>query len=121
PSVNQRLPSGPVVMPKGKLLAVGIGNSVTVPLGVIRPMLFPSFSVNQTLPSGPDVMPDDSLLAVGRGNSVMVPVGGNPADIAHRFRKPKIPVRTCCDVQRSVVACCWKFGDGHCALSMHVN
>ena len=27
-SVNQRAPSGPAAMPKGRLLAVGIGNSV---------------------------------------------------------------------------------------------
>jgi hypothetical protein len=31
-SVNQTLPSGPPVMPKGPLAAVGAGNSVTVPV-----------------------------------------------------------------------------------------
>ena len=38
-SVNQIFPSGPAVMPYGLLLAVGIENSVTTPLGVILPIL----------------------------------------------------------------------------------
>jgi len=37
-SVNQRLPSGPDVIPYG-LLPVGSGYSVMVPLGVIFPIL----------------------------------------------------------------------------------
>lgn len=41
-SVNQSLPSGPTVIPRGLLPAVGIGYSVNVPLaGAIRPILFP--------------------------------------------------------------------------------
>src|SRR5260370_8431521 len=58
-SVNQRLPSGPVVIPHGPLLDAGRGNSVMVPLGVMRPilLLLPSSSVNQRLPSGPVVIP----------------------------------------------------------------
>ena len=32
-SANQRLPSGPEVMPSGVVLAVGMGNSVTMPAG----------------------------------------------------------------------------------------
>src|SRR6266567_149486 len=56
-SVNQRLPSGPVVIPRGSLLLVGIGYSVMVPLGVIFPILFVLYSVNQRLPSGPVVIP----------------------------------------------------------------
>ena len=58
-SVNQTLPSGPAAICAGLLLAVGIGNSVTTPLVVIRPILYviaggkPLFSVNQRLPSGP--------------------------------------------------------------------
>ncbi len=38
-SVNQRLPSGPVAMPNGPLLAVMTENSVIVPRGVMRPIL----------------------------------------------------------------------------------
>jgi hypothetical protein len=37
-SVNQMLPSGPAVKPMGALFAVGIGNSVTTPRVVIRPI-----------------------------------------------------------------------------------
>ena len=40
-SVNQRLPSGPAVMPRGTASGVGIGNSVTTPAVVIRPILLP--------------------------------------------------------------------------------
>src|SRR5436305_1002949 len=78
-SVNQRLPWGPAVMSKGTLELVGTGNSVMVPLVVIRPILFPAglvCSVNQRLPSGPAVMPPGKQVSpqfVGRGNSVMVP------------------------------------------------
>src|SRR5260370_9186353 len=58
-SVNQSLQSGPVVIPHGPLLDAGRGNSVMVPLGVMRPilLLLPSSSVNQRLPSGPVVIP----------------------------------------------------------------
>src|SRR5438552_17107004 len=45
-----------------------------VPLGVMRPILLPSFSVNQRLPSGPRAMFEGQLLAVGTGNSLMVPL-----------------------------------------------
>ncbi len=72
-SVNHRLPSGPAVMPTGPLLAVGVGNSVILPLVVMRPIRFVAFSVNHRLPSGPAVMPKGPLLAVGVENSVMVP------------------------------------------------
>jgi hypothetical protein len=41
-SVNQTLPSGPTSMSSGWLLAVGIGNSVTVPAVVMRVILFAS-------------------------------------------------------------------------------
>ncbi len=50
-SVNQRLPSGPVTMPRG-LLAVRPPYSVIVPSGVMLPMRSLAFSVNQTAPSG---------------------------------------------------------------------
>src|SRR5262245_49113677 len=53
--VNQRLPSGPVIMLRGleKLLSL---NSVMTPAGVIRPILFPKGSVNHRFPSGPVVI-----------------------------------------------------------------
>src|SRR5438552_1738643 len=63
-SVNQRAPSGPVVMSSGTLTAVGMSNSVKVPSEVIRPILLPW--VNQRAPSGPVVMPSGPLSAVGR-------------------------------------------------------
>src|SRR5260221_2846211 len=56
-SVNQRLPSGPAAMSFGWLLAVGTGNSVMVPLGLMRPIWLPPCSVNQRLLSGPAVIP----------------------------------------------------------------
>ena len=56
-SVNQRLPSGPVVIARVRLPAVGIGNSVTTPAGVIRPILLVKPSVNHTFPSGPAAIP----------------------------------------------------------------
>src|SRR5574337_1643790 len=43
-SVNQRAPSGPNVISKGKLSGVGTGYSVTFPAVVIRPILLPSAS-----------------------------------------------------------------------------
>src|SRR6266567_4298085 len=71
-SVNHRLPSGPVVMPKGPLRATG--NSVTRPAVVMRPILSTLNSVNQRLPSGPTVMPSGRLLGVGMRNSVTLPL-----------------------------------------------
>src|SRR5260370_33551341 len=51
-SVNQRLPSGPVVIPAPNcaskaLWGAGRGNSVIVPLGVMRPILLPLRSAEQ--------------------------------------------------------------------------
>src|SRR5437660_1682272 len=51
-----------------------MGNSVTTPLGVIRPILFTVYSVNQRLPSGPDAMSPDEL-PLGMRNSVTTPLG----------------------------------------------
>ena len=56
-SANHRLPSGPAVIPSGWLCAVGMGNSVNAPAGVIRPILLDQDSVNHRLPSGPAVIP----------------------------------------------------------------
>src|SRR5215471_813710 len=76
-SVNQRLPSGPVVIPQGLLevlfpLLVETGNSVMAWVaGLISPILPVPCSVNQRLPSGPAVIPVRPALAVGTGNSAM--------------------------------------------------
>jgi hypothetical protein len=50
-----------------------MGNSVTSPDGVIRPILLIFVSVNQRLPSDPEVMPSGLLLTViPAENSVIV-------------------------------------------------
>ncbi len=58
-SVNQRLPSGPATMSWGMEPTVGVGNSVTMPDGVIRPIL-PTDSANQRFPSDPSAIPSGS-------------------------------------------------------------
>jgi hypothetical protein len=74
-SVNQRLPSPPVVIEVGPLPAV-TGYSEMTPLGVIIPMFDAELSVNQRLPSGPTVMPSGSLPAVSPVvKSVITPLG----------------------------------------------
>jgi hypothetical protein len=92
-SVNQRLPSGPAVIPTGFVTAVvgkgDRGNSVTSPAGVIRPIRFPISSVNQRLPSGPAVIPFGLPPAVGTRNSVTTPcatagAGISPVTVATR-------------------------------------
>ena len=55
-SVNQRLPSGPEVIPTESLFSVGRGYSVMIPEGVILPILLPVFSGNHKLPSDPVVI-----------------------------------------------------------------
>src|SRR3954447_13055053 len=71
-SVNQRLPSGPAVIPRGSAMAVGTANSVMAPVAeLIIPILSERSSVNQSLPSGPAAIPQRSVLA-GWGNSAMV-------------------------------------------------
>ena len=64
-SVNQRLPSGPAVMPSGELEPVGIVYSVNDPPVVTLPILLPLYSVNHSLPSGPCVMAYGLLDEVG--------------------------------------------------------
>src|SRR5438874_2628600 len=73
-SKNQRLPSGPRMIPSEILFGVGIENSVMTPCGVIRPILLPCSSINQRLPSGPQVIPVVLLPSVGTGNSWILPV-----------------------------------------------
>src|SRR5262249_44610449 len=76
-SVNQRLLSGPTVIPPKAKKDSGKGKTVTVPMGVIRPILLvvKPDTVNHRFPSGPAVRNwGDSLAArPGTGNSVMVP------------------------------------------------
>src|SRR5437763_968384 len=71
-SVNQRLPSGPDVIPLGSLEAVGMANWLIMPAGVIRPIWLTMSSVNQRLPSGPDVIPLGKASGVGKGDSLTV-------------------------------------------------
>jgi hypothetical protein len=71
------LPFGPAAIQDGLLLLVGTGNSVNVPLGVIRPIWLAPNSVNHRLPSGPAAMPPGSAPAVGIANSVAVPISAN--------------------------------------------
>src|SRR5260370_29436774 len=59
-SVNQRALSGPVVMKAEVLSDVGSGNSLIVPVGVMRPIL--PVSVNPEVRSGPAVMTSRGLL-----------------------------------------------------------
>ena len=80
-SVNHSAPSGPAVMPKGSLPAVGIGNSVITPAVVMRPILLALRSVNHSAPSGPAVMPAGKLLAVVIGNSGNHTGGRDAADL----------------------------------------
>ena len=49
--------------------------SVMEPLGVMRPILLPSYSVNQRFPSDPLTRNSRLLLAVGTAYSVMEPLG----------------------------------------------
>src|SRR3989442_10404773 len=74
-SVNQRLPSGPPVMPPG-LLPMGMGNSkmnagITGLGGVVNPTWLCPGSVNQRLPPAPAVIASVRLPTVGTGNAVI--------------------------------------------------
>src|SRR5258708_34898727 len=73
-SVNHSAPSGPILMPMGPLLTVGIGNSVITPAVVMRPMLL--LFTNHSAPSRPAVVPIGALAVPGIGNSVITPAGG---------------------------------------------
>src|SRR3989440_7744882 len=70
-SANQRLRSGPAVMPNsGLLLTVGSGNSLTTPAGVSWAIWFAGASGKQRWPSEQAVIPMGALEAVGTGKSV---------------------------------------------------
>ena len=73
-SVNQSAPSGPAATAAGRLAAVGIANSVMLPVIVMRPILSVACSVNHSAPSGPRAIPAGALKAVGGANSVKLPV-----------------------------------------------
>ena len=93
-SVNQRLPSGPTVMPSGVAFAVGIGNSATsVPVVVTLPILLPLYSVNQRLPSGPTARPLMPLASAHHRELGDRPRRGDPADLARvEHREPEVAV-----------------------------
>ncbi len=77
---NQRAPSGPTVMPPGKLFGLRGGNSRTSPV-VVRPMwsLLPT-SVNHSAPSGPVVIPVAELCAAGEAELSEVATGREATD-----------------------------------------
>jgi hypothetical protein len=52
-SVNQTLPSEPAVIPRGIALAVGMVNSLIVPFGVMRPILFTAVLDESQIAIGP--------------------------------------------------------------------
>jgi hypothetical protein len=54
-------------MPYGSLPALGSGNSVMTPPGVIRPIRLPARSVNHRLPSGPAAIQKGRSLPSARG------------------------------------------------------
>src|SRR5262249_14225635 len=73
-SVNQRLPSGPVTIPAGVLVAVmPVLYSVTTPCVVMLPTRSPVNSVNQRLPSGPAVIAWGRAESLGRNSLVTTP------------------------------------------------
>lgn len=73
-SVNQRLLSGPEVIPAGKLSATDrLYSAMIEPAVVIFPILFSLFSVNHRLLSGPVVIPYGKLSALGKLYSVIEP------------------------------------------------
>ena len=77
-SVNQRLPSGPTVIPYGSESAVGVGISLIVPVEGSRTPIWPTrSSVNQTLPSGPSMRLVGYAAAVGIGVVWMACVTGS--------------------------------------------
>src|ERR1700677_2499158 len=74
-ALTQRLPSPPVVMVSVPLAEPipAIGNWLTTPAAVMRPIALVDSSVNQSAPSGPPVMSNGTTPAVGMGNSVITP------------------------------------------------
>ncbi len=77
---------------------------MTVPGGVIRPILLPTVSVNQRLPSGPAAMPAGPLPAVGLRNSVTSPPG-----VMRPIRLPVNSVNQRLPSGPAAMACGWLF------------
>src|SRR5260370_42624551 len=78
-SVNQRLPSGPVVMDSGRLATFVVGYCVKTPVVVTLPIAPPLRalpSVTHRLPSRPAAMPPEALSPAGSRYSVAAPDGG---------------------------------------------
>src|SRR3989442_9539040 len=92
-SVNQRLPSGPAVIPNGPLLGVGIGNSsMWNAMGSIRPLVATPLREPE-IAVGADC--DPRRLAGGRGKRKLgedAPGGDAPDLVANRLREPEIAV-----------------------------
>jgi len=65
-----------VTAPSAAIVPAGseIGNSVTSPCVVMRPIRSAATSTNQSAPSGPATMPEGALSADDKGNSVMLPL-----------------------------------------------
>ena len=77
-----------------------------VPLGVMRPILFPAVSVNQRLPSGPAVIAIGPPPAVGMENSVMLPLGVMRPIWFIGLSEPEVAIRARCDPKRWVTDRC---------------
>src|SRR5881394_166478 len=75
-SVNQRAPSGPVVMSWGRLGDVMMGKSVMTPAVVMRPILSGARPIddseNQSAPSGPATIPQGAVFGL-TGNWLNAP------------------------------------------------
>src|SRR4030095_13029571 len=93
PSLHQMLPSGPAVMPIGKL-KVGVRNSVITPSGVILATWLRFCSVNQKLPSGPRVIEIGWLSEERIGKDWRCAASGSALSIcASVAEAQRIPVR----------------------------
>src|ERR1019366_578272 len=79
-SVNHKFPSTPAAIPAENEFAVGIGNSVMTPDGVIRPIFFARLSAKHGLPSGPRAREPRPAAAVSVG--YFCTTGGVEAGVA---------------------------------------
>src|SRR5262245_40588509 len=92
PSANQTFPSGPAVIPIGKL-KVGVRNSVITPSGVILATWLRSCSVNQKLPSGPRVIEIGWQSEEGIGKAWRCAAGTAPSIWASAAEAQRTPLR----------------------------
>src|SRR5262249_3526415 len=95
-SVNQRFPSEPTAIPRGKLPGLGRSNSVSAPHGVTRPIRLPCCSVNQTPPSGPAMISTGPLfprrIAISAGAGAEVRAAAVPSEPAVNAARRRIMV-----------------------------